>query len=346
MNNFKKHPIFTAVFALLLAVFAGGLVYSLVLVSQNNAAQKSVKSSRNRYNQAVSQDPGKENLELADKNLAILRERLDLLGKDLSSKSYEILKESPYKQGYALQQYMRSAVQGWTRAAEERGIEVPANFSYSFKKYVESDASPMADAAVPAIWKQFNILDYIVRQLWDSKAESPMRLLSIQREFLLPEQAAEAEKAAASKTRRTSKITASDDTFQIDKYITSRKEGSINAISFKISFTGYTESMRRFLNNLNSYDLMLVVRSVEVKPYVESFGAVSKSKKPAASAEVEEFFSESEDGKAAGEEKVVEPSREPVVSENLSEFTFVIEYVEVDAEKAPAKPAKPEGEDE
>lgn len=324
MNNFKKHPIFTAIFALLLAAFVGGMSYNAVLIGQNSKAEAQIKAAQRRFESAVAQDPGKANLELADKNLNSLVVRLDLLDKYLSNKSSVILRPSPYKQGYELQEYMRSTVQKWANNAAEKGIQLPNKFDFSFKKYTEDNAKPMGDETVNALWKQFNILEYIVNKLYESKPkDSSMRVLSIQREFLPEEKEAAAAAAANSRTRR-GKISNDADTFEVDKFITARKEGSISALAYKISFTGYTETMRRFLNSLNSYDLMLVVRSVEVKPYVETASVVSTKK--AASDEFSDLLSDDE--KPA--EKVIEATREPVVSENLSEFTFVIEYIEVD----------------
>ncbi len=346
MKHFKKHPIFAALFILLLAVFVGGIVYDAVLFSENEEAVKNERKARSRYESAIGRDPGEASLKAADANLAALNERLNILDKDLSRDSSKILSPCPVKEGYALVEHLRSMIGQWRLEASEKSIIIPENFDFSFKRYFESNAKPPSDDAVGAIWKQANILNYILGKLYASKPDkSPMSIVSIQRE-VLPQETDLQPAARTGRSTRTARATRSvntGDTFKVDQFITSRKPGSISALGYKIVFTGYTETMRRFLTELNSFDLMLVVRSVEVKPYVGSLIQAPA----AASASTPEFSfdtpSEGSDAAAVPEEPAV--SKDPVVSENISEFTFVIEYVEVDKTQ-PAAPAPESAEDE
>ncbi len=336
MKHFKQHPIFTAVFALLLAAFIGGAVYDFMLFNKNANAAKKASQAVRKYENAIQKAPVKESLVAADSNLKGLQGKLDSLDKELSRDSTKVLAASPVTQGFELVEYLRSMTDTWTNTATEKGITVPNNFKFGFENYVSGKTKP-EDEAVPALWRQASILDNILSKLYNSKPDNaPMGIVAVQRELLAVE--AEAiEKNQKKSTRRVrqarvSRDSTSGDTFTVDPYITSRKKGSVSTLGYRIVFTGYTENMRRFLNELNNFDLMLVVRSVEVKP------SLGISKRVARTAEDDALAAAF--GASSAKEETAEVSKDPVVSENVSEFTFVIEYVEVDKNTASEKKAE------
>ena len=51
----------------------------------------------------------------------------------------------------------------------------------------------------------------------------------------------------------------------MDPRITARKAGFVDASAFRLSFIGKTSSLRSLLNKLGTFELPLVVRSVEVE---------------------------------------------------------------------------------
>ena len=98
----------------------------------------------------------------------------------------------------------------------------------------------------------------------------------------------------------------------LDKLINSaRVPGAIDTLAFQVKFTGYTPTLRKFLNNLAYFQLPVVVRSVEVnrldaKPQgrsSEAFGNVSTLN--------------------------TDDNKTPVISEIESIFTVTLEFIEV-----------------
>lgn len=344
MKYFSKYPVFFTLLILLLAAFVGIVAYDIYLFGANSKASSRENSNRSSFVAAVKNDPGKQEVEEAQKNIEALRARLDLLDKDLSRESSSILAPLPANlEGYQLTERIRSMVQQWKLEAEQKGVGIPSgDYAFSFKRYLDAGAKAPVEEAVAPLWKQASILDNIMKKFFAAKENTELNIISVQRE-ILPTEAEEEKAAAAAAGRRsatrTTRVIRSNtgDTFEMDPFISARKTGNIKTLGYKIVFTGYTDTMRRFLNNLNNYDLMLVVRSIEVKPTV---AGLSKAKLPAVVDPAIDFAAalEAAEGDAAAANAKPEVVRDPVVSENLSEFTVVIEFVEVD--KDAPKPAK------
>lgn len=225
---------------------------------------------------------------------------------------------------------------------------------FGYKKYVAPNADSPKDAALPVIWKQVCVLDYINQKLFNCKSqESPMSIINVQRE-ILPEEGIKENPRNTRRVRANSRNSSGairGDNFKIDENITARKPGSLNTLAYRFVFAGHTDVLRRFLNQLKDFDAMLVVRSIDVKPADLSLIAPPNSEEA-----LEEEISDAADAFAStdseeGDENapaapVIDENKVPVVTDNISEFTVVIEYVEVvkDAPKKGAdKKAGPEG---
>lgn len=353
MKHFKNHPIFTAVFALLLAIFVAGGVYDGILLKESAKAQKGEMKARKSYETALANDPTQKAIDDADANLVRLREHLDMLDKDLSRDNTKVLAPCPAKAGFELLELLVQKKNQWTSLAQENGIAIPNNFSFSFGRYLADGAKPPADSAVPAIWRQASIFENILMKLYSSKPkDSDMSIVLVQREVLPEETDAQAVSSVGRRTGRFTRNVNASETFEVPQYITARKKGSISALGYKIVFTGHTDAMRNFLNKLNGYDLMLVVRSVEVKPFVGTALRVKSAEPQLPSVDDEAalaaaFEAAGENAAAAVETpEVAAPVKDPVVTENVSEFTFIIEYVEVDKAQIADAPKSEEGQSE
>ena len=108
--------------------------------------------------------------------------------------------------------------------------------------------------------------------------------------------------------------------FDISSSVTSKVEGAIDTIAFQITFSGKTNSLREYLNRLAEFDRPIVVRSINVSRPNESVKTKTKEKKN--DKLVALFGKELESLQA-------EQSKEPVVTENVSEFTLTLEYIEI-----------------
>ena len=206
---------------------------------------------------------------------------------------------------------------------------------FGYKKYVAPTADSPKDEAMPAIWKQVCVLDYINQKLFNCKSkESPMAILNVQREILPEEGIKEETKTRRVRASARSKSSAAlrGDNFKIDENITARKPGSLDTLAYRFVFTGHTDVLRRFLNQLKDFDAMLVVRSIDVKPADTSLIMMANPEEALAeeTSDAADAFAStgSEDGGEAPAAPVIE-NKVPVVTDNISEFTVVIEYVEV-----------------
>lgn len=343
MKYLKKYPLFFTLTIALCVLFVAGLAFDIYLFRESKSATLRLQKSMRAYQSALSEDPTPKAIDDSNANIKKLEARLNFLEKDLTRAHTDIFKPLTASQGYQLVEQLRGMVNKWRYDAKALGIAVPSEMDFAFKKYVAPSATPPVDGAVPALWKQACVLDYIMKKLYACKSEeSPMIIMWVQREILKEEAVAVSRKPAT-----TSRVSAASrrkaapmgDNFEIDKNISSRKEGSLDTIAYRFVFAGHTDVLRRFLNQLKDFDAMLVVRSIDVRPADKSaISAISKapveeeSENGAANAL---FGGNNENGESteAGAENadtgISVENRTPVVTDNISEFTVVIEYVEV-----------------
>ncbi len=352
MKYFKKYPIFFILVILLCAVFVGGTAYDVYLNMQKNDAEKKLNKAMSDYRTALSEDPTQVAIDASSANIQKLKDYLSTLEKSLTTAATDIFKPLSGKEGYQLVEQLRGMVNSWRRDAKNLGISVSDEMDFGFKKYVAPNAEPPKAEAVEAIWKQACVLDYINKKLFACKSEkSPMAIISVQRE-ILPEEAVKEVKKRVSRFARAKKDDTKGDNFKIEDSITARKPGSLDTLAYRFIFTGHTDVLRRFLNQLKNFDAMLVVRSIGVKPAdivaLETEMAISNASQDggafsalfgdggdanAANAEGQQSQEQTQDGangeNAANGATVTAENRTPVVTDNISEFTVVIEYVEV-----------------
>ncbi|MDB6114389.1 MAG: hypothetical protein JWQ62_1334 [Lacunisphaera sp.] len=160
---------------------------------------------------------------------------------------------------------------------------------------------------VPAVWRQRIVGQYLVETLVESR---PRALLRVQRERPLTavQRAARNQPLPASANPVPGDAPAAGtggqpaDFFEFDPQLSVRVPGEIESDAFRLEFTGQTAALRAFLNNLATFKLPLVVRSVDVQPL-------------AAEATTPDVPSV-----AAG-------APVPLVSQSLSKFAVVVEFV-------------------
>lgn len=358
MKYFKKYPLFFIVMAVLLLAFAGTAGYDFYLNSQRGSYAKTLNREMNSYNVALADDPTKAAIDASDENIAKLEGHLQFLEKDLTRASTDIFKKLTAKEGYQLVEQLRGFVNSWRKDAAKLDITVAPNMDFGFKKYVAPNADSPKDEAIPAIWKQACVLNYINKKLFACKSEkSPMWIISVQREILDEEGVKVTNKKRNVRGRR---IEQGGDNFKIDAAITARKDGSLDTLAYKFTFAGHTDVLRRFLNQLKDFDAMLVVRSIDVKPAdpavleqmkaaPEDSGAEGGGSNSSQGGLAAIFGAAADNAEQAAQQAAAQPAegaatqqavRTPVVTDNISEFTVVIEYVEVVKQEEPAKGEK------
>ncbi len=187
-------------------------------------------------------------------------------------------------------------------------IEVPDDFAFGFEKYLEKTNIDEDSVLVPQLDKQRQVLSYILDQLM---AADPAGIQAVEREVL----------------EDTGKESSG---FRINPAVSARVPAAIHTLAFRVTFTGYTPSLRKFLNNLAEFNLPIVVRSVDVNRSTTSATAAKAKKSP--SQNIDDIFSVfggASSGAAATTEAAPKANQTPVISETESSFTVTLEFIEI-----------------
>ncbi len=360
MQYFKKFPLFFTITLALVLVFIAGVAYNVMLASDVAKAEKKLRNSRSDFEVALSEDPTQKAIDAAGENIKKLEVHLSLLEKDLTRAHGDIF-SAPPAEPYQLVEQLRGMVQKWKRSARGKGIALASGMDFGFKNYVAPNAEPPEEKAVAPVWKQACVLNYINTKLFDCKTlQSPVAIVNVQREILAEEggkKPMQTRRLTARERRQQARMAAmagdtKGETFTIDPNITARKKGSLDTLAYRFTFAGHTDILRRFLNKLKDFDAMLVVRSIDVKPADDNVNTILNRKSEDEETEgLADIFGDSntsnssENAEAPAENAEAESAEKiktPVVSDNLSEFTVVIEYVEVVKEPEVKKVKKEE----
>jgi hypothetical protein len=107
----------------------------------------------------------------------------------------------------------------------------------------------------------------------------------------------------------------------MDSRISSRAPGFVEATAFRISFVGYTQVLRKFLNELATFQVPVVVRGVEVAPAAGGQPGGNPQSPPPARPSGFKIF------EPAPEEAAKANAAVPLVQPGRSRFTVIVEFV-------------------
>jgi hypothetical protein len=326
MRLVKKNPVFFAVCALLSFVFLGGGALVFLESSKISTSKQQVSIAQGRLDRLLLLEPAAtdENVAVSKQNAELLSAQLKRICEDLQPGSGFELSNDGVRVMSGIQQYISDFQELVTVDPDSKpeviGIEVADNFAFGFQKYLDEAIIPEDETVVPILDKQRQVLTYIVQQLI---AAQPVGIQKIEREMY--------ELVAAD-----GKPTAG---FQINPAVSARVPDAINTLAFRVTFNGYTRSLRHFLNNLAQFQMPIVVRSVEVRRPLPK--TVSAGKKKRRQESVDDIFS-AFSGSSTPVKAEVKPaeSQTPVISDNVSSFTVTLEFIEIilpfDFEEDPA----------
>lgn len=320
MRFFKNYPYFCTTAIILLIVFLVGLY--LMYAGYRNTVQeeRKLRSTEDQLRVLLAAHPAPtlENLELSESNIAVLNEQLTTLVRNIEGRSEQMLGANVPTEGFDLVILLSGFVFNSTTKFKDAGVRIPNNFTFGFGEYSSPGATPPPPAAIPTVYRQYEIIDYLLDQLLESFRDTPdSALLAVERE------AAIAPAPVAGKPPAQPR-----EIFTINPLVTARVDNAIETLAFRIRFASYTEGLREFLKRLAEFELPLVVRSVEVQPYRGR--TTSPTSKPTAAntpfASLGFLNAESNAEETGPEEG---GRGEPLISETLSEFTVVIEFIDV-----------------
>jgi len=308
MNFFKKNLIFSLVIATCLLVFIAGSYLALTESGAISEARQAMTSAEARLKNLCFSDPAPSavNVEASKENVAQLKAALNAIRDDLQRG--DRLKTSSDGIGVMagvqqfISEYQRKSSEQVDSTNEPVPISLPQDFAFGFKEYI-GEARPLVDPKRSTVLDQQRlILSYLMDKLFEAK---PASIVSVSREFL--------EQGPSQKIGKS---------FQINNAISARVPGAIDTLAFELSFTGYTDSLRSFLNDLAKFDLPIVVRSIDIKRPTGSESTTLSTNKSNFDS-IFGVFGESDDDETPKKEQ------KPVISENVSIFTVVLEFIEV-----------------
>ena len=184
-------------------------------------------------------------------------------------------------------------------------IEIPEDFAFGFDRFKLESKVPDDPKEIAMLDKQRDILDFLISELF---ATHPKGILAIKRQT-----------AKQSDDNDFDDYYGDSSIFNIGSSVTSKVDGAIDTIAFEISFSGKTNTLRGFLNRLAEFERPIVVRSINVSRPNETI----KRRLNETDVDLESLTKE-ELEKLKEEEK-----RDPIVTENISDFTLTLEYIEI-----------------
>lgn len=331
MSSFKSHPVFYSTLLALGVVVAaeGWLVYNRFAAAQKartslERRERELKAFAN-ISPAPTEDMAAQvevDRERTERALAAMQ--AELRGRGAAAE--QIANATPPAQRPdAFFDIARFVENMRNRAAK---LEVAAKPDEAFGFASHANSGPELEL-IPYVFKQRQIAAYLVDAAFEAhprrfdgmKRDRP--LTSAQRTQL--QQALAAGQPVPQFATTTSSGPGAADFFAIDGRISARRPGFVDTMAFRITFSGQTSALRTFLNKLASFELPLLVRSVEVEPATDlNTAAVRAEAAPASS--LDAIF-----GGATASAPAAPAAAAPVplVAENYSKFTVTVEFVDL-----------------
>lgn len=282
MASFKSHPVFFTSLLLAGALTAG---QAWLLFSQRSAAKKvavEIKQKQERLDAfgRANPFPSRENEKAIEEDRAgIEKIRDEIRGRLRATGPVAEKIASATTPASATDAYfdIASFVENMREVAQKAGVSVAPTNRFGFAVYAST--GPTREL-IPQVFQQRLYSEYLLEALLRS---GPTSFVSLQREQpLTAAQRREAEEAelAGQPIARSSDASATGDYFVIDPRTSARVKDFVETIPFRLTFTGSTDSLRFLLNELVTFKIPVVVRSVEVEPVKST--ADSAARRPAA----------------------------------------------------------------
>ncbi len=305
MHWFKRNPLFFSILILLGVVLVLELVFFMRQASEAEEIRNTYESKVDEYDRLRGHDPSltRENLELAQQDLARVEENLEAIRSALGAQAdvSEMFEDMPADTTQAFFD-ITSFVDEYREKARQVVLEngEPMRFRddeyFGFSRYRNSGPP---SGLIESVYKQRQIAGYLLDTLFEVR---PNELVRFRRGDVASRQGI----SAPSGER--------DDTFTIPGGMSARIPDFVETYEFQLTFIGYTSTLRDFLNRLATFEMPLLVRSVEVQPA----GAERSGRRDRREGAGRDERAE-EDGNGAV----------PIVEANRSRFVVTIEFIEL-----------------
>ncbi|MGJ8648867.1 MAG: hypothetical protein ACSHX4_00785 [Opitutaceae bacterium] len=315
MDFIKKNLALSLLILICLLAFAAGAYLTFAEAGKVDSAQKKINSAEAQLKNLLvaSPAPSAQNVAAAEQNVADLVDELEKIRLNLQRGSQMTVSRDGVRVMSSIQQFLSEYQRRAATFTDAEGEVTPlteSNFGFGFELYLEKGEPIQDKKANMAMDKQRQILVYLLDKLLTA---NPTAIKAVERELL-----------EVKKTGKEAKATAQSG-FKIASAISARVPGAIDTLAFSITFQGYTDSLRIFINSLAQFDLPIVVRSIEVdRPQGSETVAVAKP----SGGGLEDLFGGFGGTSPASAEEPKEDQK-PVISENISTFTVVLEFIEI-----------------
>lgn len=321
----KKHPVLVATLAGLGLVSLAGVAFAgLEYSAYTKFSDKLAKADRDATN-LLTKEPvalTKENLDIANARLASLKaaeaaHRAELAG----SAGKAFAKEFTGDAG-ELGSKIKKNVDDWRAAFRDASVTIvaskPDDFAFGFSRYYQTGSNP-PQRALNDIYRQTQIVDFLIRALLESKVREDLRLVGLDRE---PVEIGTVKPGATAGRDEVTGL--SDSTFS--------RAGLVRSEFYRVRFVAKTAVLRRFVNAVTDSGRSLSVRGVEVgtptpemlaNPVATAPGSTEVAALPAG------LFGDATPPPAdAAAPVAAEAKSEVVIHDAPSDFTVTLEYIE------------------
>lgn len=315
MGTLKKNPLFSLIVGVGVMAFIAGVVLAILQMGKASKAKTIARSAQQQLESLVNADPAPStfNLDASKANVEALRSDLEEIRDELERGSKVSASSDGVQVMAAIQQYITEYSSKTSNHLNEKGepdpIATPSNFAFGFSRYIGEVVVPDNEAVIPLLDKQRQILSYLIDTLITADPEG---IDFVKREYV------EAKPGEAEQGGRDNE----QSTFRIPSEVSARVPDAIDTMAFRISFRGYTQSLRVFLNALSEFELPIVVRSVEVDRLKTSETAQTRPTNT-----LDSLFG----GFGGGDNSASQPApaEKPIITDNLSKFTVTLEFIEI-----------------
>ncbi|AHF89437.1 hypothetical protein OPIT5_03315 [Opitutaceae bacterium TAV5] len=334
MARLKSHPVFFVVIIILFLaiVGAGTLLFAMRSINASTQAEISRKEAALQGFARKNPFPDATNAKAVEDDLERLTGLLETYRNELrgrGSVAAEILAAAPPAEPtqalFSIVQY----VDDMRKQADAAGVRTPANFQFGFGSYIANKQGPPQEQ-IAAVDRQRLVSTHLLRSLFAlNDPRQPIELLSFNREQVSG--GAQQAGAPAAPTRgggprggpgAPQPTDGAGDFFTMDSRISSRAPGFVEASAFRISFVGYTQALRKFLNELATFQVPVVVRGVDVVPAAGGQpGGNPQSPPPPRPSGFGGIF------EPAPEEAAKANAAVPLVQPGRSRFTVIVEFI-------------------
>jgi len=327
MASFKSSPIFYSVLIAfgLVAVGEGWFIFDRTKAATKNHKALVQKRQELAALQSVNPFPSVENKAAVEADLARTQAALATMREELKGRgpTADLLRntKAPAEPTDAYFD-ITNFIEDTRKKAKTASVKLKTDERFGFSTY--SSAGPDRDL-IPQVFRQRQIAQYLIEALFTAH---PRELVSFHRER--PLTVAQLAALNTGQPLPASSRTGSGpetDLFEIDPRISARVPGFVNAIAFRLTFIGETESLRVLLNKLAAFELPLVVRSVEVEP---ATGPASGSETTApAQPEANSLNAIFGTNTTATTTPAEPPKAKPLVEKVRSKFTVTVEFIDL-----------------